>query len=153
MILGIDPGTATVGFALVKGTKKAPEIVQYGVLETAPRDNEFMPLRLLELGEDLQTLLDLHKPIKCVMEDIFYFKNAKTVISVAQARGMMMFILAKNGVEVVSKTPLQVKQTICGYGRATKQQVQTMVQKIYSLEDVPKPDDAADALAMAWIGL
>ncbi len=153
MILGIDPGTATVGFAFVEGKKKSPIIHDYGVLTTPPLKRESMPQRLLELGEDMEKLIQKHKPQKAVVEDLFFFKNAKTVITVAQSRGMLIYILTKYGIEVVSKTPLQVKQTLCGYGRADKKQVQEMVRKIYKLDKVPKPDDAADALALAWFGL
>ena len=153
MILGIDPGTATVGFALVDGSRKAPEIIDYGVLTTPAMPADMMPQRLSELASDLQEILDKYKPEKVVIEDLFFFKNAKTVISVAQSRGMMIYLFAKNGIVIESITPLQVKQTICGYGRATKQQVQKMVQKYYGLDSIPKPDDAADALAMAWCGL
>jgi crossover junction endodeoxyribonuclease RuvC len=153
MILGIDPGTATVGFAFVEGKKKLPLIRDYGVLTTPPLKRESMPQRLLELGEDMEKLIQKYKPTKAVVEDLFFFKNAKTVITVAQSRGMLIYILTKNGVEVTSKTPLQVKQTLCGYGRADKKQVQEMVKKIYKLDKIPKPDDAADALALAWFGL
>ena len=153
MILGIDPGTATTGFALVTGTKKNPEIVNYGILHTEPRNKEQDPERLLEIATDLKHLIETYKPTKAVVEDIFFFKNHKTVISVAQSRGMVLYLLASNGIPIVSITPLQVKQTVCGYGRAGKKQVQTMVQKIFDLEDIPKPDDAADSLAMAWYGL
>jgi crossover junction endodeoxyribonuclease RuvC len=153
MIIGIDPGTATVGFSFVTGTKQKPVIIDFGVLTTKAQKAEFMPFRLLELGNDLEELLIKYKPTKAVVEDIFFFKNAKTVISVAQARGMILYLLTKHGVEVLSLTPLQIKQTITGYGRADKKQVQTMIKKIFNLEKIPKPDDAADALGMAWCGL
>lgn len=153
MIIGIDPGTATTGFAIVDGTKQNPEIVDFGVIETTARDDQFMPQRLIEIAQDLESLLTTYKPTKCLLEDLFFFKNAKTVISVAQARGVMMYLLGKHGVDVQSITPLQVKQTLCGYGRADKKQVQKMVKKVYGLKTIPKPDDAADALAMAWVGL
>jgi crossover junction endodeoxyribonuclease RuvC len=153
MTIGIDPGTATVGFSFVDGTKKEPKILEYGVLHTAARAREFMPDRLLELGTDLELLLMKYKPDTAVVEDLFFFKNAKTVISVAQSRGMMLYLLRKHGVSIIEVTPLQVKQTLCGYGRASKQQMQAMVKRIYKLEEIPKPDDAADSLGMAWIGL
>jgi len=153
MVLGIDPGTATVGFALVEGTKKNPVIVKYGVLQTKAAPSDQLPFRILEICNDLEELIKLYEPTRCVMEELFYFKNQKTVMSVAQSRGAMMYLMAKNGIEIMGQTPLQVKQTLCGYGRATKQQMQKMVQKIYKLEAIPKPDDAADALAMAWMAL
>lgn len=153
MILGIDPGTATVGYAFCKGDKKRPNVVDYGVITTEARADEYMPMRLIEIADDLEHLLKKHKPDKCIIEDLFFFKNSKTVISVAQSRGMMVYLLAKHGVEVESATPLQIKQTLCGYGRASKAQVQTMIKKHLGFKEIPKPDDAADALAMAWYGL
>jgi len=153
MILGLDPGTATVGYAFVTGNLKHPEIKDFGVLKTQALPKEMMPQRLLEIGQDLEKLINLHNPTKAIVEDLFFFKNTKTVISVAQSRGMMLYLLAKKGVEIVSVTPLQVKQSLCGYGRASKTQVQEMVKRVYRLEEIPKPDDAADSLAMAWLGL
>ena len=153
MTLGLDPGTNLVGFAFVKGSKKNPEICDYGVLTTEVQERSKMPERLLEIGQDLETLLKKYKPEKALVEDIFFFKNQKTIISVSQSRGVLLYLLAKQGVQINSITPLQLKQSICGYGRATKKQVQTMVQKVYNLKELPKPDDAADSLAMAWIGL
>lgn len=153
MVIGIDPGTAIVGFAFVEGTKKNPIIVDYGVIETDARSSDLMPERLDEIAKDLSQLLKIYKPKKAVVEDLFFFKNAKTVISVAQARGVILHTLFTHGVEITSLTPLQVKQTVAGFGRADKKQMQAMVKKYYKLEHVPKPDDAADALAMAWCGL
>lgn len=153
MILGIDPGTATVGFSVIAGTEKKPEIIEYGILRTEPSSKEFAHLRLLEIGTDLSQIIAKYDIKRAVVEDLFFFKNAKTVISVAQSRGMILYLLAQAKIEVISVTPLQVKQTICGYGRATKSQVQEMVKRIYDLDEIPKPDDAADSLAMAWMGL
>lgn len=153
IVIGIDPGTATVGFAVVTGSSKDPQILDYGVLKTEVKDRELMPERILELGTDLQEILTKFKPVRAVVEDLFFFKNAKTVISVAQSRGMILYILAKNGIQIQSLTPLQIKQSITGYGRATKQEMQEMVKKIYGMDEIPKPDDAADSLAMAWLGL
>lgn len=151
--LGIDPGTATVGFSFVTGTRQNPEILEYGILHTDPTPKEFMPDRLLELGNDLDVLIQKYQPTNGVIEDLFFFKNQKTVISVAQSRGMMLYIMKKHGLMTKDVTPLQVKQTLCGYGRADKSQVQKVVKKIYKLDEIPKPDDAADALAIAWFGL
>lgn len=153
LVLGIDPGTATVGYSFVGGTKQKPQVFQYGVLKTLPQSKDLEGHRLLEIATDLEELIGKHKPDKAIIEDLFFFKNQKTVISVAQSRGMMLYILAKNGIETQSVTPLQVKQTLCGYGRADKKQVQTMVQKVFGFSELPKPDDAADSLAMAWWGL
>jgi crossover junction endodeoxyribonuclease RuvC len=153
VVVGIDPGTASVGFAFVTGNSKNPIILDYGILQTSPQSREQMPDRLLELGTDLESLINKYQPQKAIVEDLFFFKNHKTVISVAQSRGMLLYLLAKCGSKIESITPLQLKQTICGYGRASKGELQLMVQKLYNLDSIPKPDDAADALAMAWLGL
>jgi crossover junction endodeoxyribonuclease RuvC len=153
MTIGIDPGTATVGFSLVEGTKKNPKIIEYGVLHTKAGPKETMPFRLLEIATDIEAILKKYNPDSAVVEDLFFFKNAKTVISVAQSRGVILHLLAKHSVKITEVTPLQVKQTLCGYGRASKQQMQEMVKRIYKLDHIPKPDDAADSLGMAWIGL
>jgi crossover junction endodeoxyribonuclease RuvC len=153
MTIGIDPGTATVGFSLVDGTRRDPVIHEYGILRTLPLPKDQMPFRLLELGKDLESIILKYKPDNAVVEDLFFFKNAKTVISVAQSRGMILYLLAKHNVKILELTPLQIKQSLCGYGRATKIQVQNMVKKVYKLDQIPKPDDAADSLAMAWLGL
>lgn len=153
IVIGIDPGTATVGYAICSGTKKTPTILDYGVLHTEPLPKEKMPNRLLEIGNDLELLLIKFKPTHAIIEDLFFFKNQTTAISVAQSRGVLLYLLAKHNVSILSLTPLEIKQGISGYGRATKKQVQTMVQKVFKLSSPPKPDDAADALAMSWLGL
>jgi crossover junction endodeoxyribonuclease RuvC len=151
--LGIDPGTATVGYSFVTGTRQNPQILEYGVLQTQPLPKNQMPDRLLELGNDLESLIKKYRPSVGVIEDLFFFKNQKTVISVAQSRGMMLYIMKKYDLDISDVTPLQVKQTLCGYGRASKIQVQNVVQKIYKLDNLSGPDDAADSLAIAWFGL
>ncbi len=153
MIIGLDPGTNLVGYAFVEGNKRSPKIIDYGVLKTQKRAREEMPQRILEIANDLEILLDKYNPTKAIVEDIFFFKNQKTIVSVAQSRGVLLYLLIKRGIEIHSLTPLQLKQYVCGYGRATKSQVQAMVQKVYKMNSKPKPDDAADSLAMAWLGL
>ncbi len=153
MTLGIDPGVNIVGYGFVTGSRNNPEIVDFGILHTDKKTAAEGHLRLLEIANDLEFLLEKYKPSKALVEDLFFFKNEKTVISVAQSRGMIIYLLAKHGVKVESVTPLQVKNTLCGYGRATKKQVQEMVKRVYKLDSIPQPDDAADALAIAWMGL
>ncbi len=153
MTLGIDPGVNIVGYGFVDGSRVNPQIVDFGILHTDKKTATDGHLRLLEIANDLEFLLDKYKPEKALVEDLFFFKNEKTVISVAQSRGMIIYLLAKHGVKVESVTPLQVKNTLCGYGRATKKQVQEMVKRVYKLDSIPQPDDAADALAIAWMGL
>jgi crossover junction endodeoxyribonuclease RuvC len=153
MVIGLDPGTATLGFAIVGGSRTNPQTVEYGIIQTQKATAVDLPLRLAEIGHDLEHLLDKFKPESAVVEELFFFKNQKTVIGVAQSRGVILYTLAKRGIPVHSVTPLQLKQKLCGYGRATKKQVQEMVKKVYKMESVPKPDDAADALGLAWVGL
>jgi crossover junction endodeoxyribonuclease RuvC len=153
MIIGIDPGTATVGYSFVDGTRQKPVIHDYGIITTLPLPKDLLPTRLLEISKDLIELIKIHKPTQAVVEDIFFARNMKTAIAVAQARGAILYVLADFGIPVLSPTPLQIKHTICGYGNASKKQVQTMVVKIYNLDHIPQPDDAADSLAIAWWGL
>jgi crossover junction endodeoxyribonuclease RuvC len=149
VVLGIDPGTAIVGYSVVSGTKNKPKIEDFGVI----RCHGDLENRLLEIAQDLDKVIQQFKPDISVVEDLFFFKNQKTVISVAQARGVILYILHKNQIPIISLTPLQIKQALTGYGRASKQQVQRVIKTIFELENLPKPDDAADALANAWCGL
>jgi len=151
IILGLDPGTATVGYAAITGDKLKPEILGFGVIQTSSKTP--MNFRLKEIGEDLTEIIKAYKPDKVVIEDLFFFKNQKTIISVAQARGVMIYLTCSMGLDLIELTPLQIKQAITGYGRAPKAQIQTVIQKIFKLEELPKPDDAADALGIAWCGL
>jgi crossover junction endodeoxyribonuclease RuvC len=153
MVIGVDPGTNIVGYALVEGNRANPVIVDFGIIHTAPRPQNENPQRLLEIAIDFECILDQYKPDKAIVEDLFFFRNVTTIIPVAQSRGVLLYQLIKRGIEIDSLTPLQIKLGVCGYGKATKKQVQTMVQKIYKLDELPKPDDAADALAIAWLGL
>lgn len=153
MIIGIDPGTATVGYSFVSGNRQNPIIHDFGVITTPPLPKDMMPTRILEICNDLQQLLKTYQPTLAVVEDLFFAKNIKTAITVAQARGAILYTLADFGIPVLSPTPLQIKHTLCGYGTADKKQVQNMVVKIFNLDSIPQPDDAADSLAIAWWGL
>jgi len=153
LVLGIDPGVATLGYALVSGSKENPYCLDFGVIKTSFTNNLNLASRILEIVNDLELLIQQYRPQKAVIEELFFFKNQKTAFTVAQSRGAILYLLAKYQVPVVNVTPLQVKQTLCGYGKANKRQVQAMVQKIYGLRGLPKPDDAADSLAIAWWGL
>ena len=152
-VLGLDPGLATVGFAVVEGSKKNPQIFEYGVFKTQPIGLEMLSVRLLEIGNDIENIVLKYKPDKAVVESLFFYNNQKTAINVSHARGVLLYILAKHHVQVESLTPLQLKQIVCGYGQANKKQIQNMVQKLFNLAELPKPDDAADSLGLAWCGL
>lgn len=146
-ILGIDPGTAIVGFGLIECKKNKLKNIEYGCIYTSKDEN--MNRRLKKIFENLSELIDRFKPDAIAVEEIFYFKNNKTVISVSQARGVILLAAELKKIPIFEYTPLQVKMGITGYGRAEKKQIQLMVKKILNLDTIPKPDDAADALAIA----
>ncbi|MFA6285226.1 MAG: crossover junction endodeoxyribonuclease RuvC [Parcubacteria group bacterium] len=145
-ILGIDPGTATTGWAVVEEIKKNPQLIACGCVNTSKFKSDAD--RLVEIGKDIAFLIKKYKPSEAAIEDLFFFKNLKTAITVAQARGVILYEIKKNGIPLFSYTPLQVKQALTGYGRADKKQIQEMVKNILKLKCVPKPDDAADAVAI-----
>jgi crossover junction endodeoxyribonuclease RuvC len=146
-ILGIDPGTATTGFGLI--TKEGPKLtkIDCGVISTS-KDLD-MPKRLSILFNDLQEIVQTHKPDVMSVEKLFFTNNITTAMTVSQARGIVLLVASQNNIPIAEYTPLQVKMSATGYGKATKKQVQEMVKKILKLNVIPKPDDAADALAIA----
>lgn len=149
IFLGIDPGTATTGFGLIEkkvGDTKLTTLT-YGVISTSKTLSDAE--RLLILANDLEALIKKHKPDYAGVEKLFFATNAKTIIPVAQARGIVIMTLTKHGIPFAELTPLQVKSSMTGYGKAEKGQIQYMVQKTLGLKAIPKPDDAADALAIA----
>lgn len=146
-VLGIDPGTATVGWAILDEEKGNVSAVAYGHISTSPKNTTAE--RLFEVVNDLEKIIKKYQPSEAAVEDLFFFKNVKTVMKVSQARGAILLTLEKNSVSIDSYTPLQVKQALTGYGRAEKKQIQIMVQKILKLKSIPKPDDTADAIAIA----
>ncbi len=148
VVIGIDPGTAITGYGLVRELADGSlELVSYGVIET-PAD---LPLaeRLRLLHQRLSELLVLHQPDSGAVEKLFFQRNVRTAMSVGQARGVALLALAQTGLSVAEYTPLEVKQAVVGYGGADKNQVQQMVRALLGLAEVPQPDDAADALAVA----
>ena len=147
IILGIDPGTAITGFGIIKSEGNRSTPVKYGVIRT----NKTYDLagRLHKIYERIIMIAKEYKPVEVAVEQLFFNKNAKTALSVGHARGVVLLAAYKLGLRVSEYTPLQVKQAVVGYGRADKMQVQKMVKNILGLEDIPKPDDAADALAVA----
>ena len=152
-IIGIDPGIAIVGYAIVTGSKRSPIIHDYGVLTTPVLEDGRTNERLLEIYNDLDNILDKYRPDVGVVEKLFFFQNQKTIIQVAQARGVILTLLAKYNVRLIEPTPLQVKQSIAGYGRASKNQMKILMQRLYKLKHTITPDDAADALAMGYYEL
>ena len=147
IILGIDPGYAIVGFGVLEYKNNHFSVIDYGAITTDARTP--FNRRLEYIYDELTVLLEKYRPDAMSIEKLFYNSNAKTVIDVSQARGVIMLAAQKCGVPAFEYTPLQVKQSVVGYGRAEKKQVQEMIKRILFLEKVPKPDDTADALAMA----
>ena len=146
-ILGIDPGYAILGYGILDMKGNKFEVIAYGSILT---DNSMeMPQRLKLLYDELSEIIRRYQPEEASIEELFFNTNVTTGISVAQARGVILLACYQAGVQVYEYTPLQVKQAVVGYGRAEKKQVMDMVKRILNLQDVPKPDDAADAVAIA----
>lgn len=146
-ILGIDPGIATIGFGIVDSDKNRHRLVTCGVITTPAHTS--LSSRLEQIFEDLQRLLEAFKPDAVSIEELFFNTNITTGIAVAHGRGVILLACRKAGVSIYEYTPLQVKQAVVGYGRAEKAQVMDMVRRLCGLSAPPKPDDAADAVALA----
>lgn len=145
-VLSIDCGTAIVGWAVLDEEFNNLTHVESGAIQTSKNDD--MSLRLKQIFEELSKIIDKYKPSVMAIEDIFYFKNQKTIISVSQARGVIILSGKLKNLEIFGYTPLQVKSAVTGYGRAEKDQVAFMVGKILKLKEVPKLDDITDAIAV-----
>jgi len=147
IVLGIDPGIATTGFAIIEKTKKENKVIDFGCIITKPgiHDSE----RLKILSNELNKLIKKHQPKIMAVENIFFFKNLKTAMPVSQAKGVILLAAAKKRIPVHEFSPLQVKMAVTGYGKAEKKQVQKMVFNLLNLDEIPKQDDAADALGIA----
>ncbi len=147
IILGIDPGYAIIGWGILEYKANKFSVIDYGAITTDA--HTYFPVRLQTIYTEMNLIINKYHPEVMSMEKLFYNSNAKTVIDVAQARGAIMLSAQMNGLKIAEYTPLQVKQSVTGYGRAVKKQVQEMTRIILGLEKIPKPDDTADALAMA----
>ncbi len=147
-IVGFDPGLATLGYGVIELDKKGkPQMVDYGIIST-PKD-ENLAVRLCMLEKGVKQVIDKFKPDQIAIEELFFAKNVKTGIAVAHARGVILLTANKECGRIFEYTPLQIKQALTGYGRADKNQIQQMVKTFLSLKSIPRPDDAADALAVA----
>lgn len=146
-ILGIDPGIATIGFGVIESSPRHKKLIQCGVITTPAHTS--LSERLEQIYDDMTQLLELYKPDAVSIEELFFNTNITTGISVAHGRGVILLACRKAGVKIYEYTPLQVKQSVVGYGRAEKKQVMDMVKRLCNLPSVPKPDDAADAVALA----
>lgn len=146
-VLGIDPGYAIVGYGVIDYEKNKFKVVEYGAITTEA--GEDMNMRFKTIHEDLNSIIERTKPDFMAIEELFFNSNQKTAINVAQARGVLLLSALNHNVRIYEYTPLQVKQAVAGYGRAEKKQVQLLVKSLLGLNSVPKPDDTADALAIA----
>lgn len=146
-ILGIDPGIATIGFGVLEFESNKYKLIKCGVISTPA--HTALSSRLEQIYDDVAALIEMFRPDSVAIEELFFNTNITTGISVAHGRGVILLACRKAGVKVFEYTPLQVKQSVVGYGRAEKNQVMDMVKRICSLPSVPKPDDAADAVALA----
>jgi len=147
IVLGIDPGTAALGYGIVEATAGRLRAVDHGCLVTTP--DHTLPERLLAVHALVDELIELHRPRIVAVERLFFSRNAQTAFAVGQARGVVLLAAAQHGVPVREATPSEVKSAIAGYGAADKQQVGQMVRIVLGMAEVPRPDDAADALAVA----
>ena len=146
-ILGIDPGYGITGFGLIEANRGASRLLSCGAI-TTPAGMDF-PARLEIIYEDMRKLLEQAKPEAVAIEELFFGQNVTTGIGVAQSRGVILLAIRQAGIPVHAYKPMQVKQAVVGYGNATKHQVQDMTKRLLNLSQMPKPDDAADAIAIA----
>ena len=146
LILGIDPGLATIGFGLVMKNGDKYRAIEYGAITTAPK--QMIEKRLDEIYDSMVEILTKYKPDCMAIEEIFFNNNITTAIDVSMARGVILLAAYKCGVDIYEYTPLEVKSSVVGYGRAEKQQIQYMVRLMLNLNETPKPDDTADELAL-----
>lgn len=147
IILGIDPGYAIVGYGVLEYSNNKFKVIEYGAVTTDASMNMFD--RFKSIYDDICEIMDRTKPDFMAIEELFFNSNQKTAINVAQARGVILLAAMNREIEIFEYTPLQVKQAVAGYGRADKKQVQQMVKLLLGLKEVPKPDDTADAVAIA----
>ena len=149
IILGVDPGTTTIGFAVIRTQGQNREVIDAWIIHTTPK----IPLveKLQEIDADIRELVRTYKVERAGVETLIFATNQTTGIAVAESRGVILLALASLGVEILEFSPLEVKKGICGNGRATKVQVQNAVKMLYHLKELPKPDDCADAMAIAYV--
>jgi crossover junction endodeoxyribonuclease RuvC len=147
LVLGVDPGLATTGYGLVQETESGLQVVAHGVILTPAKCP--LPVRLQELYRGLATLIRDYQPDEAAIEELFFSRNVRTAMTVGQARGVLLLAMADAQLPVTDYTPLTVKQAVSGFGGADKKQMQNTVKMLLRLESIPRPDDAADALAVA----
>ncbi|MGE4554712.1 MAG: crossover junction endodeoxyribonuclease RuvC [Candidatus Paceibacterota bacterium] len=149
IILGIDPGTSRLGWAVLKSKKEEIVPLKYGCFEFDGSSNE----KLLKISKNVERLIKTYRPKIIAIEKIFFFKNAKTAMSISEAKGVILLMAQKNKIQTIELTPLEIKQYLIGYGRANKKDIQKTIQYFFCLDSLPKPDDTSDAIAVALAGL
>ena len=147
IILGIDPGLATLGYGVIEADNQNRRLIQFGTLTTPA--GQPMPQRLRAIYQGMNQLLDIYRPDEVAFEELFFSKNITTGIAVSHARGVALLAVVQRTDELYEYTPMQIKQAVTGYGGADKHQVQQMVKMLLNMKDIARPDDAADALAVA----
>lgn len=147
IILGIDPGYGRCGYGIIEQNGNQYKLIDYGCIETTPE--QIFAERLLQVHQEISQLIQLHKPAKVGVEKLFFAKNTKTALKVSEARGVILLTIQQAGIPIIELTPNQIKLSVTSHGAADKKQVQDMVKLMLGLPSVPKPDDAADALAVA----
>ena len=147
IILGIDPGLATLGYGVIEVINDKRRLIQYGTLNTPA--GQPMPQRLRAIYEGMNQLMDIYQPDDVAFEELFFSKNITTGMAVSAARGVALLAVVQRTENLYEYTPMQVKQAVTGYGKADKHQVQMMVKMLLNIKEIPKPDDAADAVAIA----
>ncbi|NLO86121.1 MAG: crossover junction endodeoxyribonuclease RuvC [Clostridiales bacterium] len=147
IILGIDPGLATLGWGVIESDRGRQRLIEYGCILTTPKER--FPERLKKISDDMSDLVARFQPDEIAFEELFFAKNVTTALTVGAARGVSIAVCARHTDQLYEYTPMQVKQAVVGYGRAEKKQVQQMVKMLLHMEEIAKPDDAADAIAIA----
>lgn len=147
VIIGIDPGIAITGYAVLSGSGSSMRVVEYGAITT--ESGLARGLRLRQLYEQLTAVIERHNPVEIAVEELFFNRNVTTALVVGEARGVVLLAAEQKGLQLAEYTPSEVKQAVVGYGKADKPQIQQMVRLLLGLKETPKPDDVADALAIA----
>lgn len=146
VILGIDPGYGRLGYAILKKTDCGEQLLEYFCIETTPKDNH--QKRILKIAKEIEGVIRKYKPDILAIEKIYFAKNQKTALNVSEIKGIILYLAAKNEIKIVEYTPLEIKVAVCGYGKATKEQVKKTLNLLLKLEKKPKYDDTTDAIAI-----
>lgn len=151
IVIGIDPGTTTVWYAIIEKQWNMKKLLDYWVIQTTPKMD--LKDKIIEISHDIELLIEKYSPQRVVIEKLFFSTNVKTWIDVAQVRGMILYTFAIKWIQILEYTPLELKSAICGNGKANKLQLQNAIKIFFSLDEIPRPDDAADAIWLAYMGI